>query len=196
MKNPKTLAVIFSGLLAFGIQGSAQTMFQVTFKGTIQTTNGAGAIVSQKLSDQNYVQDAITALGTTNSGKNSGLTLVYVQNASTDPGITGDFIEVIEGTNNTPVYTNLLFLYGASFPPALTNSAGSAYVAGAGVVPLPLAGSGDSLGGATINERTMTKKILINGSFNYTSLRSAGSTNNDAVRFYSGTFNVGKPISP
>jgi hypothetical protein len=192
MKNPKILAVIFSGLFAFGIQGIGQTVFQVTFKGTIQTTNGDGDLVSQKISNKTYIQDAITALGVTNKS----FSLVYVQGASSDPSIGGDFVEVINGTNNTPVYTNLQFMYGGSFPPALTNSTGTAYVAGAQVIPLPLGGSGDSLGGATINERTMTKKTLISGSFNYTSLRSPGSTFNDTIRVYSGSFNVGKQISP
>lgn len=180
------------GLFTFGIQGFAQTVYQVTFKGTIQTTNANGDVVSQKLSNKNYVQDAMAALSATNSS----FSLVYVQNASADPSATGDFVEVIEGTNSTAVYTNVQFMYGGTFPPALTNSSGSAYVAGAQVIPLPLAGSGQTLGGATINERTMSKKTLISGSFNYTSLRSPGETNNNVIRIYSGTFNVGKQISP
>src|SRR5579862_3854511 len=192
MKIQKIAVVIFSGLLALAIQGQAQTVFQVTFKGTIQTTNSNGDIVSQKLNNQTYVNDAMTGLGITNSAASSNkgpsLTLVYVQNASTDPSSSGDYIEVLEGTNNTPVYTNLLFLYGGSFPPALTNSSGTAYVAGAQVVPFPLAGSGTALGGATINEKTMKNgKVMINGSFNYASLRSAGSEVNDQIRVINGT---------
>lgn len=211
MKNAKILAVFFSGLFAFGIQGFAQqTVYQVTFKGTIQSTNANGDIVSQKLNNQSYIQDALTAVsettGTsaeaitqgskTNKTAPPSLTLVYVQNASTDPSVTGDFVEVVSGTNNAPVYTNLLFLYGGIFTPALTNGSGTAYVAGAQVLPLPLAGSGQTLGGATINERTMAKKTLINGSFNYTSLMSPGSTNSNQIRIYSGSFNVGRQISP
>lgn len=179
-------------------------MYQVTFKGTVQTTNASGGIVSQKLSDTTYIDDAITALDTntvtiisnTKSNAAPSYHLVYVQNASTDPNATGDFIEVIEATNNTPVYTNLQFMFGGNFPPGLTNASGTAYVAGAQVIPLPLAGTGDSLGGATINERTVKSRTLINGSFNYISLRSPGSAYNDTIRVYSGTFNVGKPISP
>lgn len=210
MKNPKILAVCFSGLFAFGIQAfGQQTVYQVTFKGTIQTTNANGDVVSQKLNNQSYIQDALAALGgtisasaeavpeqssKTNKTTPPSLTLVYVQNASTDPSVTGDFVEVVNGTNNAPVYTNLLFLYGGSFTPALTNGSGTAYVAGAQVLPLPLAGSGQTLGGATINERTMARKTLISGSFNYTSLLSPGPTND--IRIYSGSFNVGRQISP
>jgi len=70
-------------------------------------------------------------------------------------------------------------------------------VAGAQVVPLPLAGSGTSLGGATINERALKNgKVMISGSFNYTSLRSAGSEVNDTIEINNGTFNTGKQISP
>lgn len=213
MKMKKIAVVIFSGLLALAIQTQAQTVFQVTFRGTVQTTNSNGDIVSQKLNNQTYLNDAATALGLTNTNgtgtnhvtllsnsKNNptaGLTLVYVQNATTDPTASGDYIEVISGTNNTTIYTNLLFLYGGSFPPALTNSAGTAYVAGAQVIPLPLAGSGQSMGGATINERTIKNgKVTISGSFNYTSLRSAGSPDNDTIQVFNGTFSVGKQISP
>lgn len=196
---------MFSGLFTFGIQGFAQTMYQVTFKGSIQTTNDNGDIVSQRLNNQSYIQDALIALDLTNRTSTAGsktnktapssFNLVYVQNASTDPSVTGDFVEVVSGASNAPVYTNVLFLYGGGFPPALTNSSGTAYVAGAQVLPLPLAGSGQTLGGATINERTMKSKTLISGSFNYTSLMSPG-TANDTVRIYSGSFNVGKQISP
>lgn len=199
MKIIKIAVVIFSGLLALAIQAQAQTMFQVSFKGTLQTTNSNGDLVSQKLNNQTYLNDAATALVLTNNTKNptASLSLVYVQNASSDPSASGDYIEVLEGTNDTPVYTNLLFLYGGSFLPALTNSSGNAYVAGAQVVPLPLAGSGQTMGGATINEKTLkNNKVMIGGSFNYTSLRSPGSTVNDAIRIYSGTFTVGKQLSP
>lgn len=194
------------------IQVKAQTVFQVNFKGTIQTTNSNGDIVSQRLNNQSFLNDAATALGLVNtngtgtnhvtmaSNKNNptaNLTLVYVQNASVDPTASGDYVEVIEGTNNSPAYTNLLFLYGGSFPPALTNSTGTAYVAGAQVIPLPLAGSGQSMGGATINERTIKNgRVAISGSFNYTSLRSPGSAENDTIRVINGTFSVGKQISP
>lgn len=209
MKMKKIAVVIFSGLLTLAIQGQAQTVFQVTFKGTLQTTNSNGDIVSQRLNNQTYLNDAATALGlgtstnavamTKSNSRNpaANLSLVYVQNASTDPSASGDYIEVLEGTNNAPVYTNLLFLYGGDFLPALTNSSGTAYVAGAQVVPLPLAGSGQTMGGATINERTIKNgRIAISGSFNYTSLRSPGSAENDAIRVFSGTFSVGKQISP
>lgn len=190
MKYSTMLIAITTGLLAVAIQAPAQTMYQVTFKGTIVTTNANGDIISQKLSNKNFLQDAQTAAHATNG------TLVYVQNASTDPTATGDFIEVINSTNDTPVYTNLQFMYGgSSFPPALTNSGGTQIAIGAQVIPLPLAGSGSTLGGATINERVFPNgKTMINGTFNYTSLRSAGSDVNDASRFYSGSFNVGKPI--
>ena len=202
MKIKKIAVVIFSGLLALAIQGQAQTVFQVTFKGTVQTTNSNGDVVSQKLNNQMYLNDAVA--GGTNhvtaareSNPTADLSLVYVQSASADPSASGDYIEVIEGTNNSPIYTNLLFLYGGSFLPALTNSSGTAYVAGAQVVPLPLAGSGEAMGGATINERTIKNgRVAISGSFNYTSLRSPGSTANDAIRVFTGTFNVGKQISP
>lgn len=212
MKNQKIPLVVFSGLLALAIQGQAQTVFQVTFKGSVQTTNSNGDIVSQKLNNQTYLNDAATALGlnistngtgtnvtkTSNSKNNVSLTLVYVQGASKDPSASGDYVEVLEGTNNTPVYTNLLFLYNGNFPPALTNSSGTAYVAGALVIPFPLA-MGDSLGGATINEKMMkNNKVMIGGSFNYTSLRSPASSvsDTDTIRIFNGTFTVGKQISP
>ena len=212
MKDKQLLVGIFSGLLALAIQAQAQTVFQVNFKGTLQTTNSNGDIVSQKLSNQTYLNDAATALGlnisTNGTGTNgvtkgnsknpaASLSLVYVQNASSDPSASGDYIEVLEGTNNTTVYTNLLLLYGGDFIPALTNSSGTAYVAGALVIPIPLAGSGQSMGGATINEKTMKNgKVSIGGSFNYTALRSANSTSNDVVREYNGTFTLGKQLSP
>lgn len=192
MKNSTIQIAILSGLLALTIQSPAQTTFQVNFEGKIVTTNANGDIVSQKLNDKSFIQDAETATGATNG---SSLKVVYVQNASSDPSAPGDFVEVLEGTNNTPIYTNLQFMYGGNFPPALTNNAQTQIAIGAQVIPQPLAGSGQSLGGATIRERIMTKKTVIMGSFNYTSLRSAGSSFNDAVRFVSGSFNVGKQIA-
>lgn len=194
MNKSKILIATIAGLLAVTIRGRAQTMYQVTFKGTIVTTNANGDIVSQKLSNKNFLQDAATATGVTNA---NSLTLVYVQNAGTDPSATGDFVEVVTGTNNTPLYTNVQFMYGGSnFPPALSNSGGTQTAIGAQVIPLPLAGSGTTLGGATINEHVLQNsgKTMINGTFNYTSLRSAGSDRNDASRLYSGSFNVGKQL--
>ena len=189
MKNLKFTMAILSGLLTLAVQGHGQNVFQVTIKGTSQTTNDAGAIVSTKLSDKTFIADAVTATGNTN-----GLSLVYVQNASTDPSTPGDFIEVVDTSTGTAVYTNLQFMYNGAFPPALISADQSQFVAGAQVIPLPLAGTGDSLGGATINARALTKKTVISGSFNYTSLRSPGSGFNDTVRVVSGTFNVGKPF--
>jgi hypothetical protein len=188
MKYPKVTMAILSGVLAFAIQGHGQTAYQLNVKATCFTTNDAGEIISQKINNKNFIQDAVTATGATNA---SSLSLVYVQGASSDPSVPGDFVEVVD-KSGTPVYTNLLFLYGSPFPPALTNSSGTAIVAGAQVIPLPLAGSGDSLGGATIDERIMPKKVLIRGTFNYTMLRSPGSTANDIVRACSGSFSVNK----
>src|SRR6185312_6227602 len=161
MKNPKIMMAILAGVVALTVQGYGQSMFQVKFKGTAQTTNDSGNIVSTKLNNDTFIRDAVTATGATNS---SGLQVVYVQNASTDPSVPGDFIEVVDNSG-TSVYTNLIFLY-TSLNPALTNADGTQVVIGAQVIPLPLAGSGESLGGATINERFMTKKTIIQGSFN------------------------------
>jgi hypothetical protein len=191
MKNSKFTMAILAALLTLAVQGYGQNVFQLTIKGTSQTTNDAGAIVSTKLSSKTFVDDAVTAKGATNS---SGLTLVYVQNASADTNTAGDFIEVVNSSNGVPVYTNLQFMYNGAFPPALVSADQSQFVAGAQVIPLPLAGGGDSLGGATINARTLPKKTVISGSFNYVSLRSPAGTFNDTVRVYSGTFNVGKPF--
>jgi len=191
MTNSKFTMAILAGLLILAVQGQGQNVFQLTIKGTSQTTNDAGAIVSTKLSSKTYVDDAVTGTGATNS---TGLTLVYVQNASSDTNTAGDFIEVVNSSNGVPVYTNLQFMYNGAFPPALASADQSQFVAGAQVIPLPLAGEGDSLGGATINARALPKKTVISGSFNYTSLRSPGATFNDTVRIYSGTFNVGKPF--
>lgn len=188
MKNPKLMVAICSGLLALAAQAQAQTVYQLTFKGVCQFADDSGNIVSQKVSNKNLIQDAVTATGTTNAS----LDVVYVQGASTDPSSPGDFIEVVDKSTGTAIYTNLQFMYGGSFPPAITNGDGSMIVAGAQVIPLPLAGSGDSLGGATINERFLTKKTLIRGTFNYTQLRSPGSTFNDTVRACSGSFTVNK----
>ena len=193
MKNSKIMMAILSGLLAVASQGFGQSVFQVTFKGTCVTTNENGEIVSTKLDNKALIQDAATATGATNS---SNLGVVYVQNASTDPATPGDFIEVVNTTDGTPVYTNLLFLYNSPFPPLLVSGDQTRFAAGAQVIPLPLAGSGDTLGGATINGRVLPKKTVINGSFNYTSLRSPLSTSNDVVRICSGSFNVGKPFVP
>jgi hypothetical protein len=191
MKNSKITMVILSGLLALAVQGFGQNVFQVTFKGTCLTTNDSGAIVSTKLDNKALIQDALTGTGATNS---SNLTVVYVQNASTDPSVPGDYIEVVNSSNGVPVYTNLQFMYGGSFPPALLSGDQTELAIGAQVVPQPLAGSGDALGGATIHERALSKKTLITGSFNYTTLRSPASSVNDIVEFCSGTFNVGKPF--
>lgn len=188
MKNPKLMVAICSGLLALAFQTQGQTVYQLTFKGVCQSADGSGNIVSTKISNKTLVQDAVTATGTTNSA----LDAVYVQGASTDPGAPGDFIEVVDKTTGTAVYTNLQFMYGGSFPPAITNADGSMIVIGAQVIPLPLAGSGDSLGGATITERFLKKKTLIRGTFNYTQLRSPGSPTNDTVRACSGSFSVNK----
>ncbi|HEY2081888.1 MAG TPA: hypothetical protein VGI88_03820 [Verrucomicrobiae bacterium] len=191
MTTPKFLLAILSGVLAFAIQGHGQTIYNVTIKGSCQTTNDAGAIVSQKITNKSFIQDAITASGTTNSSTSS-LAVVYVQAASTDPSAQGDFIEVINTTNGTPVYTNLQFMYNSPFPAALTNAAGSQIVIGAQVIPQPLAGSGDSLGGATIDVRNLPKKTLINGTYNYTALRSPTGTANDEVLVCHGSFSVNK----
>lgn len=192
MKNPKIMMVILTGLLTVATQGFGQNVFQVTFKGTCVTTNDSGDIVSTKLDNKALIHDAATATGATNSSK---LAVVYVQNASSDPAIPGDFIEVVS-TDGTPVYTNLLFLYGSPFPPLLVSADQTRFVAAAQVVPLPLGGTGDTLGGATINGRVMPKKTVISGTFNYATLRSPGSTLNDVVEACSGSFNIGKPFVP
>jgi hypothetical protein len=194
MKNSKITMGILSALFVLAVHGYGQNVFQVTFKGTCLTTNDSGAIVSTKLDNKALIQQAVTATGATNS---SGLTLVYVQNASTDPSVPGDYIEVVNSSNGIPVYTNLQFMYGgSSFPLPLISADQTQMAIGAQIIPQPLAGSGDSLGGATINERALTKKTVITGSFNYTQLRSPASTVNDIEEFCSGTFNVGKPFAP
>lgn len=193
MNNSKVTMAILSGLLTLAVQGYGQNVFQLTVKGTCLTTNDAGAIVSTKLNNKTFIEDAVTATGATNS---SSLALVYVQSASTDPGTPGDFIEVVNSSTGDTVYTNLQFMYNGAFPPALLSADQTQFAAGAAVIPLPLAGAGDSLGGATINGRALPKKTVINGSFNYTSLRSPLSTSNDIVRICSGTFNIGKPFVP
>lgn len=179
---------ILSGMLAFAFQGHGQTMYQLSLKGTCLTTNGNGDIVSLKMDDKTLIQDAVTATGATNA---SSLSLVYVQSASTDPSVPGDFVEVVD-KSGTPVYTNLLFLYGSPFPVALTNAAGNHIVAGAQVIPIPLAGTGDTLGGVTINERIVKNKTLLSGTFDYASLRSPTSTSNDIVRACHGSFSTKK----
>jgi hypothetical protein len=191
MKNSKIMAAILTGVLAFATLGHGQTVYQVNIKGTCLTTNDAGAIVSTKIDNQSFIHDAVTATGVTNSSKNS-LSLVYVQSASTDPSAQGDFIEVVNTTNGTPIYTNLQFMYNSPFPAALTNAAGTEIVISAQVIPLPLAGSGDSLGGATITERILPKKVLIKGTYNYSSLRSPTGSANDQVQACSGSFSVNK----
>jgi hypothetical protein len=191
MKNSKIMMAILSGLLALASQGFAQNVFHVTFTGTCVTTNGDGNIVSTRLNDKTFLEDAVAATGNTNK-----LAVVYVQNASTDPATPGDFIEVVDTADGTSVYTNLLFLYNSPFPAALVNGDGSRFAMGAQVVPLPLAGSGDSLGGASIIGRVLPKKTVIRGTFNYTSLRSPTATSNDEVKICSGSFDVGKPFVP
>jgi hypothetical protein len=193
MKNSKILMAILSGLLAFATQSIGQNVFHVTFRGTCVTTNGNGDIVSPRLDNKTFIRDAVAATGITNSSK---LAVVYVQNASTDPATPGDFIEVVNTTDGTAVYTNLLFLYNSPFPAALINGDGSRFAMGAQVVPLPLAGSGDTLGGASINGRVLPKRTVINGTFNYTSLRSPTATANDEVKICHGSFDVGKPFVP
>ena len=186
------MMAILSGLFALAVQGYGQSnVFLVTVKGTSVTTNDSGAIVSTKLNNKTLIADAVTATGATNSSK---LDLIYVENASTDPGTPGDFIEVVDSTTGDLIYTNLQFMYNGPFPPALVSADQTQFAAGAGVIPLPLAGAGDSLGGATINARSLPKKTVISGSFNYTSLRSPLSHSNDIVHINSGTFNVGKPF--
>lgn len=194
MNNSKITMVILSGLLALAVQGYAQpSVFQVKVKGTCLTTNDSGGIVSQKLDNKALIQDAVTKTGATNS---SDLTLVYVENASSDLNNPGDYIEVVSTSTGATVYTNLLFLYGGPFPPALLSADQTEFVAGAQVIPLPLAGAGDSLGGATIHARFLAKKTVISGSFNFTVLRSPTSASNDVVKACSGTFSVGKPFVP
>src|SRR4051794_15978905 len=100
MNNSKITMAILSGLLALAVQSYGQNVFQVTIKGTCLTTNANGDIVSQKMDNKSLIGDAVTAPGATNS---SGLTLVYVQNASTDPGSPGDYIEVVSSSNSVPV---------------------------------------------------------------------------------------------
>src|SRR3954452_13921687 len=113
MKNLKITMVILSGLCALAVQGYGQNVFQVTFKGTCVTTNDAGDIVSTKLDNKALIQDAGTATGAANS---SGLTVVYVQYASTDPSVPGDYVEVVNSSNGVPVYCTVKFTYSGSFP--------------------------------------------------------------------------------
>jgi hypothetical protein len=193
MKNSKILMAILSGLLAFATQGFGQNVFHVTFKGTCVTTNDNGKIVSTKLDNKALIDDAVTATGATNSSK---LAVVYVQSASADPATPGDFIEIVNTTDGTPVYTNLLFLYNSPFPALLVNGDETRFAAGAQVVPLPLAGSGDTLGGASINGRVMPKRTIIHGTFDYTSLRSPLANFNDEVKICHGSFETGKPFAP
>jgi hypothetical protein len=190
MNNPKIMMAILSGVFALAVQGWGQTVYDVTVKGTTQTTNDAGAIVTAKVTNKSLIQDAITVSGTTNSAKS--FAVVYVQSASTDPGAQGDFIEVVNTTDGTAIYTNVQFMYNSPFPAALTNADGSQIVIGAQVIPLPLAGSGDALGGATITERVLPKKVLIRGSYNYTALRSPTAIANNEVLVSSGTFSASK----
>jgi len=190
MKNSKIMMAILTGLLALASQSFAQTAYNVTFTGTCVTTNGNGDIVSTKLNNKDFIQDAVTATGNTNK-----LEVVYVQNASSDPSTPGDFVEVWDKAG-TPVYTNLLFLYNSPFPAQLINGDGSRFAMGAQIVPLPLAGSGDTLGGASIEGRVLPKKTVIRGTFNYTSLRSPTATANDEVKICNGSFNIGKPFVP
>jgi hypothetical protein len=189
MKNSKIMMAILTGMFALALQSQAQNMFQVKFKGTCQTTNANGDIVSQKLSNTTFINDAVTATGATNS---SSFSVVYVTSPSTDPSVPGDFVEVVDA-GGTPVYTNLLFVYSSPFPPALTNASFTEIVAGAQVVPLPLGGTGDTLGGATITQK-FAKKTMIQGSFNFVALRSPTSTSNDIVKVYSGSFSANKPF--
>jgi hypothetical protein len=191
MKNPKSSLIIFSALLAVAISGRGQTVFQVSFRGTSETTNAdSGAIVSRPINNQSLVRDAMAATGIISNA--APLTVAYVQNASSDPGAPGDFIEVINKTNGATVYTNLQFMYGAGFGTVLTNADGSRLVTSAEVFPLPLA-SGNSLGTATINVHNTAKRTSIMGSFNYTVLLTP--TNTPTVNVISGTFNVGKQIA-
>src|ERR1700759_1727832 len=130
MKNLKVTAAVLSGIITLAIQSHGQNVFNVTIKGTSQTTNDAGEIVSTKLTDKTFIQDAVTARGLTNS---SSLDLVYVQSASTDPGPPGDFIEVVNSATGQSIYTNLQFMYNGAFPPALQSADQTRFVAGAQV---------------------------------------------------------------
>jgi hypothetical protein len=190
MKNSKFVVVLFASLLIFATSGHAQTMYQVTLKGTCQTTNDAGDIITQQINNKTLIQDAVNATGATNA---SSLNLVYIQNASSDPNVPADFIAVINTTNSAPVYTNLQFHYGGSEGQVLTNAAGNEIVANAEVLPLPLA-TGNPTGFATINERILPKKTLIRGSFNYAVLLTPQGSN--TVQICNGTFSIGKPVTP
>lgn len=190
MKNPKSCIIILSTLLAIATSGRAQSVFQVSFRGTSETTNASsGAIVSRPINNKSLVRDAMEATGISNAAP---LLVVYVLGGSTDPSVPADFIEVINKTNGAPVYTNLQFSYGGSFGPVLTNADGSQFVASAEIFPLPLA-SGNPLGTASIKVRNSSKKTIIMGSFNYTVLKTA--TNTPTVNIISGTFNVSRQIT-
>jgi hypothetical protein len=194
MNKSKITMVILAGLLVSALQGYAQpSAFVVKIKGACLLKNDSGQIVSQKLDNKSLIQEAVTATHATNS---SDLTLVYVLGASADPATPGDFLEVVNSSTGVPVYTNLLFLYGSPFPPTIISDDQSRLAAGAQVVPLPLAGTGDALGGATIQARFLAKKTVISGSFNYTTLRSPGSTSNDIVKACSGSFSASKLFEP
>lgn len=189
MKNSKTCLLLLSAPLVLTLQAHAQSVFQVNFRGTSETTNASGAIISQPVNDRTLVENAIEATGISNSVP---LLAVYVMGGSTDLSVPADFIEVINKTNGTPVYTNLQFSYGGSFGPVLTNADGSQFVASAQVYPLPLA-TGTPLGTATINVRNTTKKTIIMGSFNYAVMKSP--TNTATVNIVTGTFNVSRQIT-
>jgi len=93
MKNSKFTMVSSRGCSLWQFRGMGKTYCTTDNQGHESTTNDAGAIVSTKLSSKHSLTTPSRQPGATKASK---LTLVYVQNASSDTNTVGDFIEVRE----------------------------------------------------------------------------------------------------
>lgn len=189
----KLFVATLLGLLVFSTQARAQTEYGVAFRGTAQTTDAAGNIVSHPINNTTLLQDAANGIGATNT---QSLLLVYHVNAGENSGQIGDNIETINTTNGQTVYTNFSFFSGGSFGPAIYNADQTQAARLCDVfTPQSVALSGEDLGTALINERLIgkngvVKKTIISGTVLYHVVPQG--TNNETI--CNATFTVNKQI--
>lgn len=185
MKSSK-LFVVLLGLAAVSLQAQVPDTFQIIFKGTCQTTNDSGQIVSQPVNNQTLIQRAVDQTGV----PNSRLSLVYKFDLTSNADVIG-----VAGTNGTLIYTNFVFL--APFD-SVTNADQTQFVRVADLfTDESLNITDEDVGHALITERLMlnshsgtVKKTLLTGSMIY--FMTANGTNGE--RCCSATFNATKPL--
>jgi len=170
------------GLLSLTIQAQAQNLYHINFKGTCQTTNEAGQIVSTQINNKTLIQEAAAFAGETNV---TSLTLVYHFDAVDN----GDLITTIN-TNGVAIYTNLALL----IPEQITNGDETQFARCVHIFTREsLAAGPEHVGHGQVNGRLLRNgKSIVQGSLLYCELPSPS----HGMRVCNATFHLAKPLSP